>query len=58
MTDYIEGLDVYAAARFQVELSAGHRVMHRVPLTARVNTATGEVTFTVPLEDIPVLHND
>lgn len=58
MTERIEGLDVYAASSCRVAVSSGKRVTRKVPLTASVDVETGEVTFSVPKDDIPLLRRD
>lgn len=57
MAEFIEDCDVYAAASYQVALSHGHRVRHRVDLKARVDTQSGEVTFYVPTDRIDELRH-
>ncbi|GAA4194101.1 hypothetical protein GCM10022219_16830 [Microbacterium oryzae] len=58
MTEHIEDLDVYAASSYRVAVSSGSRMLRKVPLSARVDVETGEVTFYVPKEDIPTLRRD
>ncbi|MEO9153443.1 MAG: hypothetical protein ABI243_13665 [Lapillicoccus sp.] len=55
MSDFIEDCDVYAASSYQVAISHGHRMRQKVDLKARVDVATGEVTFYVPPEQVSTL---
>lgn len=55
MAEYIEDCEVYAASSYPVAISHGHRVRHKVGLKARVDTETGEVTFSIPKEEIDTL---
>ncbi|MBG0739344.1 hypothetical protein IV500_08065 [Paeniglutamicibacter antarcticus] len=55
MAEFIEDCDVYAASSYPVEISAGHRMLGKVKLKARVNTETGEVSFHVPVDEIAKL---
>jgi len=58
MTQRIEGLDVYAASSYRVAVSSGRRVTRKVPLVASVDVETGEVTFSVPKDQIDSLRRD
>ena len=55
MNDFIEDCDVFAASSYPVEISAGHRMLGKIKLKARVNTETGEVGFYVPVDEISKL---
>ncbi|CAN5317386.1 MULTISPECIES: hypothetical protein [Microbacteriaceae] len=57
MAEFIEDCDVYAASSYAVAVSHGHRVKQKIDLKARVDTATGEVTFYVPLDKIDTLRD-
>ncbi len=57
MREYIENCDVYAASSYAVAISHGHRMKQKVNLKARVDTETGEVTFSVPLDQIEILRD-
>lgn len=54
MSEVIDNCDVYASS-YQVAISHGHRVMHKVALKARVDADTGEVTFYVPQGEVDEL---
>lgn len=58
MSEHIEDLDIYAASSYRVAVSPGKRVTHKVPLSARVDIETGEVTFYVPKDQIETLRRD
>lgn len=55
MTEYIEDCDLYAAASYHVTISSGKRVLKKLPLKARVDVETGEVTLYVDSTQIAVL---
>lgn len=57
MAEYIDDCDVYAASSYEVAVSNGHRVKHKVNLKARVDTQTGEVTLDVPTDEIAALRS-
>jgi hypothetical protein len=56
----LTGLNVFAYGMFPVEISAGKRVngRHRVPLSASVDTSTGEVRFHIDRASIATLVHD
>lgn len=51
----IDNCDVYASGSYQVEISHGHRIMKKLPLKAKVDCDTGEVTFYVDKSEIDKL---
>ncbi len=55
MADVIEDCDVYAASSYAVAISHGHPLRQKVDLKARVDAATGDVTFYVPKDQIDKL---
>lgn len=57
MPEYIDNCEVYAASSYEVAISHGRRVKRKVALKARVDTATGAVTFYVPLDEIDTLRD-
>lgn len=56
----LSGLSVFASGVWPVEISAGKRInaVHRVPVRASVDVATGEVRFHVDSEGIDILRRD
>jgi len=55
MPDYISDCDLYAASSYAVTISNGSRVMKKLPVKARIDTATGEVQLYVDPAQLGVL---